>query len=85
MMTTMLDTSPAMQRRYDELLRARLPHQRLATALALTRAAQGMTRAGIRLRFPNASPCELEARYAAQVYGVAVARRLFPDVDVDGR
>lgn len=81
----MFDTSPAMQQRYAELLRARAPHQRLATAVALTRAAQTMTRAGIRLRYPDASVRELEARYAERVYGRAVARRLFADVALDAR
>lgn len=74
-----------MQARYEALLRAREPHQRLATALALTRAAQTMARAGLRLRHPDAGPREFEARYAAQVYGSAAARRLFPDVSLDGR
>ena len=81
----MLDTSPAMRRRYAELLAARSPQQRLATMVALTRAVQTMTRAGIRLRHPDASARELEARYAARVYGAVVARRLFPDVACDGR
>lgn len=81
----MLDTSPVMQQRYAQLLRARLPHQRLATAAALTHAAQAMTRAGIRLRHPDASPRQLEALYAERVYGVQVARRLFPDIMLHGR
>ena len=76
----MRDTSPAMQRRYAELLRARAPHQRAATMVALTRAAQVMTRAGIRTRHPDASPRELDARYAVRVYGADVARRLFPEI-----
>ena len=48
--------------------------------VALTRAAQVMTRAGIRTRHPGASPRELDARYAVRVYGADVARRLFPEI-----
>ena len=84
-LSAMHDTSPEMQERYTALLRARSPRQRLETMVALTRAAQAMTRAGIRARHPAAPARELDARYAARVYGAAAAQRLFPDILLDGR
>jgi hypothetical protein len=71
------DTSPAAQRRYDDLLRQRTPVQRLATAVSLSRAVRTMAVAGIRAAHPNASPREVAAQLAERLYGQEVSKRLF--------
>jgi hypothetical protein len=71
------DTSAAAQSRYDELLRAQTPSQRLAIAMSLTRAVRALAVAGIRAAHPNASAGEVEARLAARLYGPEVAKRIF--------
>ena len=73
----MNDTSPAAQRRYDELLRQRTPAQRLAIAMSLSRAVRTMAIAGIRAANPNASARKITVYLAARLYGEEVAKRLF--------
>ena len=73
----MNDTSPAAQRRYEELLRQRTPAQRLAIAISLTRAVRELALAGIRSAHPNASPREVQEELAARMYGPELAKRLF--------
>jgi hypothetical protein len=71
------DTSPAAQRRYDELLRQRTPVQRLATAISLSRAVRTLAVAGIRAAHPNATPREVAEHLASRLYGSEAAKRLF--------
>lgn len=75
------DTSPKAQARYEELLRAQTPAQRLAIAMSLTRAVRTLALAGIRAAHPDASAREVDARLAARMYGPAVAMRLFGIAD----
>jgi hypothetical protein len=79
----MRDTTPAALDRYHELLRAQEPWQRLAQAMALTRAVREMALAGIRLRHPRADEPEQRVRLAVRLYGRDAARRLFGDVPAD--
>jgi hypothetical protein len=74
---TVNDTSPDAQRRYEELLRAQTPAQRLAIAVSLTGAVRTLAVAGIRAAHPNASVGEIDARLATRMYGAEVALRLF--------
>jgi hypothetical protein len=71
------DTSPTAQGRYDELLRAQTPAQRIAIAVSLSRSVRELAVAGIRAARPNASPSEVDAELAARMYGPEVAARLF--------
>lgn len=81
----MLDTSEASLARYHELLRAQAPHQRLAQAMSLSRMARELAIAGIRKRFPTASPEEIRVRLAVRLYGEDVARRIFGEIPADAR
>ena len=74
----MLDTAPASQARYFELLREKSPTERLAIAMRLTRSVRKLAEAGVRSRHPNASPTRVQAELAAVFYGDSVAERLFP-------
>jgi hypothetical protein len=71
------DTSAVAQSRYDELLRAQTPAERLAIAMSLTRAVRTVAVAGIRAAHPNASAGEVDARLVARLYGPEIARRIF--------
>jgi methionine aminopeptidase len=71
------DTTPAAQRRYDELLRGRSPAERLTIAMSLSRAIRRLAVAGIKAAHPNASSREVEAQLAARLYGAEIAKRLF--------
>jgi hypothetical protein len=79
----MQDTSARALERYYELLRAQTPAARLATAARLTTAVRALAEAGIRSAHPTATPEVVRAQLAARLYGRAVARRLFPDVNID--
>jgi hypothetical protein len=78
-----LDTVPAADARYHELLRTQSPAARLAQAAALTRAVRQLAEAGIRRRHPGASDAEVRVRLATRLYGRDVAERLFGSVPHD--
>ena len=73
----MLDTTRRSDDRYHALLRARLPHERLEAAMALSRAVRELAEAGIRQRHPEADVAEVRVRLAVRLYGHTVATRLF--------
>jgi hypothetical protein len=77
------DTAGRALDRYHELLRAAPPYQRLAQALALTRAVRTLAIAGIRQRHPSASEREVQIRLAVRLYGRAAAQRLFGELPPD--
>ncbi len=55
--------------------------QKAALVTGLTQAAVDMTFAGIRHRYPTASPREVRLRFAIMTLGEDLARAAFPDVD----
>jgi hypothetical protein len=79
----MRDTSQRGDERYHELLRARLPHERLATAMSLSRGVRALAEAGIRSRYPDADETEVKMRLVVRLYGRAAAVRLFGAVPED--
>jgi hypothetical protein len=79
----MHDTSEEALERYYELLRARSPLARLATAVALSSTVRHLAEASIRAAEPGASDDVVRARLALRLYGRAVATRLFPYVELD--
>jgi hypothetical protein len=79
----MRDTTPAGDDRYHQLLRARLPHERLEAAMGLSRAVRALAEAGIRARHPDADDAEVRIRLAARMYGRGVAARLFGTIPDD--
>jgi hypothetical protein len=77
------DTSPAAQKRYQELLSQRTPAERLRIAISLSRSVRELAVAGIREAHPNASERFVAAKLAERLYGTAVAVRLYgPMCDV---
>jgi hypothetical protein len=81
----MLDASDASISRYHELLRAKAPHERLAQAMSLSKMVRELAVAGIRERFPSASPDEIRVRLAVRLYGRDVALRVFREIPADAR
>ncbi len=79
----MQDTTPVALDRYHQLLRAQAPHQRLAKAVALTRAVRELAIAGLRQRHPGAPEQEIRVRLAVRLYGADAARRLFGQIPSD--
>jgi hypothetical protein len=75
-------SEPALER-YYELLRARTPLARLATAVDLSSAVRQLAEASIRAADPGASTGVVRARLALRLYGRQVAARLFPGVELD--
>ena len=79
----MRDTSEPALERYYELLRARAPLARLATAVNLSSAVRQLAESAIRTAEPSASAGVVRARLALRLYGRDVAARLFPGVELD--
>lgn len=76
-----LDTSPEIERLQVEAWQRMSPAQKAALVSGLTRAAVAMTLAGIRQRFPAATPHEVRLHFALLTLGPDLARAAFPDVD----
>ena len=76
-----LDTSPEIERLQVEAWQRMSAAQKAALVSGLTQAAVDMTLAGIRQRFPSASPREVRLRFAVLTLGPDLARAAFPDVD----
>ena len=79
------DTNGVASARYHELLRSRVPHERLAQAMSLTRMVRDLAVAGIRRRHPDASDAEVRVRLAVRLYGREAAQRMFGEVPPDAR
>jgi hypothetical protein len=77
------DTSPAEVDRYQEMLRALAPHERLRIAVALSMAVRRLAEAGIRQRHPLADEQEVRVRLVTRLYGREVALQAFQDVPDD--
>jgi len=80
----MRDTSEPAQARYYQLLRAQTPLARLTTAAGLSSAVRQLAEAAIRTDDPEAPALVVRARLARRLYGLEIAVRLFPGVDIDG-
>lgn len=74
-----LDTSPDIERRQVESWRRMSAAEKAAMVTALTRAACAMTFAGVRHRYPDASPREHFLRVAVIVLGPDLAQLAYPD------
>jgi hypothetical protein len=73
------DTDAAIQRRQITTWRGMSPAQKAATISGLTSAAFDMARAGVRHRYPGASPREQFLRMAILTLGADLAVRAYPD------
>jgi len=79
----MRDTSEPALERYYELLSARPPLARITAAAELSAAVRSLAESAIRAADPGASALVVRARLACRLYGVEVASRLFPGVQLD--
>ena len=75
-----LDTSPEVERMQIDGWRRMSAEQKAALITGLTDAAVSMTLAGIRHRYPDASPREQQLRLAVITLGPELARKAFPEI-----
>jgi hypothetical protein len=75
-----LDTSPEIEQIQIDGWREMTAEQKIAIVRGLTRAAFELTLAGIRDRYPGASPHEQRLRLAIITLGRDLAEKAFPDV-----
>jgi len=74
------DTSLEIERLQIERWREMSPGEKAAIVSGLTQAAFELARAGVRHRYPNASPREQFLRLALVTLGPDLARKAYPDV-----
>jgi hypothetical protein len=74
-----LDTSPEVERRQIEAWRQMSPAEKAAIVSGLTQAAYEMALAGVRHRYPDASPREHFLHLAIVTVGWDLACRVYPD------
>jgi hypothetical protein len=74
-----LDTPPEIERQQVEGWRRMSSVEKADAITGLTRAACTMTAAGVRHRYPDASPREHFLRVAVVVLGPELAVRVYPD------
>ena len=75
-----LDTSAGIELRQVEQWRAMTPAEKAAMVSGLTQAAFEMARAGVRYRYPDASPREQYLRMAVVTLGPDLAVRAYPEI-----
>ena len=71
------DTPPEVRQRLIEGYRRMSPAEKMRRVAELNRAVRQMALAGLRARFPTASPRELELRLAARTIDPETMRRAF--------
>lgn len=76
-----LDTSPDIEERQIATWRRLTPSAKLAMATRLTMTVRQLAAAGVRRRYPEASPHEQFLRLAIVMLGEDLARRAYPDID----
>lgn len=60
------DTSPEVERMMIEIWRRATPEQKLQRVLSIGRSVNELTRAFLRVRYPDATPREIKLRLAAR-------------------
>lgn len=73
------DTDPDVERVQIAAWGAMTPAEKAAIVSGLTSAAFTLAQAGVRHRFPDATPWEQRLRLAIQVHGPELAIRVYPD------
>jgi hypothetical protein len=80
-----VDTSADVERLQVERWRHMSPAEKAAIITGLTQAAHDLALAGVRQRYPNATPREHFLRLAVLLLGPELARKAYPDVaELDG-
>jgi hypothetical protein len=75
-----LDTSAEIEAIQIEHWRRMTPAQKAELVTGLTRAVFELATAGVRQRYPDASPRELFLRVAIVIHGAELARRAYPEI-----
>ncbi len=76
-----LDTSLEIEQMQVERWRSMTPADKAALISGLTGAAFELSAAGVRHRYPTASPAEQFLRLAIVTLGLELARAAYPDID----
>jgi len=74
------DTSPEIEQRQIERWRTMSEVEKAATVTGLTQAVFDLALAGVRQRYPHASPREQFLRLALVTLGPDLARRTYPEI-----
>jgi hypothetical protein len=74
------DTSSAIEQSQIERWREMSASEKAALVTTLSRASVELAQAGVRLRYPHASPSELFLRLAIVMLGRELATRVYPGV-----
>ncbi|MEX2273375.1 MAG: hypothetical protein WD690_18035 [Vicinamibacterales bacterium] len=74
-----LDTSPEVERLQVERWRQMSPAEKAALLTGLNQAAHDLALAGVRHRYPHASPREHVLRLAVLLLGPELARKAYPE------
>lgn len=75
------DTVPEIERRQVESWRRMTPAEKAAVISGLSQAAVDLALAGVRSRYPDASPREHFLRLALLMLGPDLARTSYPELD----
>lgn len=75
------DTPRDIEQRQIEAWRRMTPMEKADLVVALSQAARDLALAGIRYRYPLASPREQFLRLAMLTLGADLARRAYPEID----
>lgn len=73
------DTHPKMEALQIKLLRETPPWRKMEMLVSLNASAQALALAGLRRRYPAASPSELHRRLADLLLGEVLARKVYGD------
>lgn len=76
-----LDTPPEIERLLVEGWRRMPPAEKLRLVFQMSRTTRELALAGVRQRYPAASPREHFLRLAVVVLGDDLARRVYPDIE----
>jgi hypothetical protein len=76
-----LDTSPLVERMQIEAWRRMSVPEKASLITGLTRAVHRLAVAGVRQRYPHASPREQFLRLAIVLHGRELARSAYPEID----
>lgn len=74
------DTDPAIEQRQIEGWRRLTPADKLALVMRMNANVRQLALAGVRQRYPRASPREQFLRLAEVMLGEELARKVYPDI-----
>jgi hypothetical protein len=83
MLPKISDTHPEAERVQIEGLRTMSPGQRIALLIRVIETERTQAMAGLRIRYPQATPQELRRRFAALVLGEELAEKVYGPLPPD--